>query len=41
LDGEPGVHSARYAGEHGNDEANNDLLLSRLEGGSCSATAEL
>ena len=31
-DGEPGVHSARYAGEHGNDEANNDLLLSRLEG---------
>ena len=32
LDGEPGVHSARYAGEHGNDEANNDLLLSRLEG---------
>ena len=32
LDGEPGVHSARYAGEHGNDEANNDLLLSRMEG---------
>ena len=32
LDGEPGVHSARYAGEHGNDEANNDLLLSRLAG---------
>ena len=24
--------SARYAGEHGNDEANNDLLLSRMEG---------
>ena len=32
LDGEPGVHSARYAGEHGNDEANNDLLLNRMEG---------
>ena len=32
LDGEPGVLSARYAGEHGNDEANNDLLLSRMEG---------
>ena len=32
LDGEPGVHSARYAGEHGNDDANNDLLLSRMEG---------
>lgn len=30
LDGEPGVHSARYAGEHGNDEANNDKLLSEL-----------
>ena len=32
LDGEPGVLSARYAGEHGNDEANNDLLLSRMAG---------
>ena len=32
LDGEPGVYSARYAGEHGNDAANNSLLLSRLEG---------
>ena len=32
LDGEPGVLSARYAGEHGNDEANNDLLLRRMEG---------
>ena len=32
LNGAPGVHSARYAGEHGNDEANNDLLLSRMEG---------
>ena len=32
LDGEPGVLSARYSGEHGNDDANNDLLLSRMEG---------
>ena len=32
LDGEPGVLSARYAGEHGNDDANNDLLLHRMEG---------
>jgi len=32
LDGEPGVLSARYAGEHGNDDANNDLLLSRMTG---------
>ena len=31
LDGAPGVYSARYAGEHGNDEANNALLLKRLE----------
>ena len=30
LGGEPGVYSARYAGEHGNDAANNELLLSRL-----------
>ncbi len=26
LDGEPGVFSARWAGEHGNDDANNDKL---------------
>ena len=32
LDGEPGVYSARYAGGHGDDEANNDLLLSRMKG---------
>lgn len=32
LDGEPGVHSARYAGEHGNDGANNAKLLKKLEG---------
>jgi len=31
LGGEPGVYSARYAGEHGDDEANNDLLLKNLE----------
>ena len=32
LDGEPGVLSARYSGQHGDDEANNDLLLRRMEG---------
>ena len=32
LGGEPGIYSARYAGEHGNDRANNDLLLHRLSG---------
>ncbi len=31
LGGAPGVYSARYAGVHGDDEANNDLLLSRME----------
>ncbi len=31
LGGEPGVYSARYAGEHGNDRANNELLLKKLE----------
>ena len=31
LDGAPGVYSARYAGEHGDDEANNALLLKNLE----------
>ena len=31
LDGQPGVHSARYAGEHGNDGANNQLLLKNME----------
>ena len=30
LDGEPGVYSARYAGVHGDDEANNRLLLKEL-----------
>lgn len=31
LNGAPGVHSARYAGEHGNDEANNRKLLETLQ----------
>ena len=30
LDGAPGVYSARYAGEHGDDAANNALLLRNL-----------
>ena len=30
LDGAPGIYSARYAGEHGNDEANNNKLLGEL-----------
>ena len=32
LDGAPGVHSARFAGEHGDDAANNRRLLRELEG---------
>jgi len=32
LDGAPGVHSARFAGRHGDDAANNALLLERLDG---------
>ncbi|BDC51515.1 non-canonical purine NTP pyrophosphatase [Bryobacterales bacterium F-183] len=32
LNGAPGVHSARYAGTHGDDEANNRLLLKNLQG---------
>ncbi len=31
LNGRPGVHSARYCGVHGDDEANNQLLLKELE----------
>ena len=31
LGGRPGVHSARYCGVHGDDEANNQLLLKELE----------
>ncbi len=30
LGGAPGVYSARYAGEHGNDKENNSLLLKNL-----------
>ncbi|WP_322150701.1 RdgB/HAM1 family non-canonical purine NTP pyrophosphatase [Paratractidigestivibacter sp.] len=30
LDGAPGIYSARWAGEHGNDEANNEKLLAEL-----------
>ena len=30
LDGAPGIFSARYAGEHGNDQANNEKLLREL-----------
>ena len=32
LDGGPGIYSARFSGVHGDDEANNDLLLKKLEG---------
>lgn len=32
LNGEPGVYSARYAGEHGNSEKNNEKLLYNLDG---------
>ncbi|MEA5016903.1 MAG: ribonuclease PH [Candidatus Limiplasma sp.] len=32
LGGAPGVYSARYAGEHGNDGENNRLLLKNMEG---------
>ena len=31
LNGAPGVYSARYCGRHGDDEANNDLLLHNLK----------
>lgn len=30
LNGEPGIYSARYAGDHGNDRLNNQKLISRL-----------
>ena len=32
LGGAPGVHSARYAGVHGDDAANNEKLLRALDG---------
>ncbi|MBQ8342618.1 MAG: RdgB/HAM1 family non-canonical purine NTP pyrophosphatase [Clostridia bacterium] len=31
LGGAPGIYSARYAGEHGSDKANRDLLLKNME----------
>lgn len=31
LDGAPGIFSARWAGDHGNDEANNQKLLAEME----------
>ena len=32
LDGAPGIYSARFCGHHGDYEANNRLLLEKLEG---------
>ncbi len=32
LNGKPGIYSARYAGIAGDDEANNDLLLTEMAG---------
>ncbi len=32
LNGAPGVYSARYSGEHGNDKRNRDLLLQNMQG---------
>ena len=32
LDGAPGVYSARFAGEHGNDKLNREYLLEKLNG---------
>ncbi|MEM7277819.1 MAG: RdgB/HAM1 family non-canonical purine NTP pyrophosphatase [Pseudomonadota bacterium] len=32
LNGAPGIHSARYAGVHGDDSANNEKLLRELKG---------
>lgn len=32
LLGQPGIYSARFCGEHGNDQANNDLLVEKLHG---------
>jgi XTP/dITP diphosphohydrolase len=32
LNGAPGIYSARYAGEHGNDHANNQKLIHALAG---------
>lgn len=32
LNGAPGIYSARFAGEQGNNQANNDLLLEKMTG---------
>lgn len=32
LDGAPGIYSARFAGKHGDNNANNALLLEKLQG---------
>ena len=32
LNGEPGIYSARYSGEHGNDAANRKRLLENMQG---------
>ena len=32
LNGEPGIYSARFAGKHGDHEANNSLVLQKLYG---------
>ena len=32
LDGAPGIFSARFCGRHGDDEANNRLLVEKLQG---------
>ncbi|MGH1486240.1 MAG: RdgB/HAM1 family non-canonical purine NTP pyrophosphatase [Cellvibrionaceae bacterium] len=32
LDGAPGIYSARYSGEHGNDKQHNALVLEKLKG---------
>lgn len=32
LGGAPGVHSARFSGVHGDDRANNELLLQKMQG---------
>ena len=32
LHGQPGIYSARFSGKHGDDQANNNLLLEKLQG---------
>lgn len=39
LGGAPGIYSARYAGEHGNDDANNQKLLREMQGKAYRAAA--